>query len=243
MRFKLLRRRLTISAPRMAIRSAMPWPFRWAIVAIVLGFCAAIGLWAFEFGKDIAGLEKGSKEELMRLRSDLTEARAELVKAKQERDHAQSIANTADTRITTERASHESLLAQLKQLEADNRALRDDLGFFEKLIPASGGDGLAIRSLQADLQNGNQLKWQVLVIQSGKNPAEFNGRLEVAFTGFLDGKPWAANLSATDVPAVKVKQYGRMEGTFDIPAQVAVKGMSAKVMDGTVIKATQSIKL
>ena len=35
MRFKLLRRRLTISAPRMAVRSAMPWPLRWAGVAIV----------------------------------------------------------------------------------------------------------------------------------------------------------------------------------------------------------------
>ena len=242
MRFKLLRRRLTISAPRMAIRSAMPWPFRWAIVAIVLGFCAAIGLWAFEFGKDIAGLEKGSKEELLRVRTELTEVRTELAKVKQERDHAQSIANTADTLVTAERASHQSLLAQLKQLEADNRTLRDDLGFFEKLIPSAGADGLAIRSLQADLQNGNKLKWQVLVIQSGKNPAEFNGRLEVAFTGLLDGKPWTANLAA-DAPAIKVKQYGRMEGTFDIPAQVVVKGMSAKVMDGTLVKATQSIKL
>lgn len=242
MRFKLLRRRLTISAPRMAIRSAMPWPFRWAIVAIVLGFCAAIGLWAFEFGKDIAGLEKGSKEEMLRLRTELTDARAELAKAKADRDHAQSIANTADTLVTAEKASHESLLAQLKQLEADNRTLRDDLGFFEKLIPSAGVDGLAIRSLQADLIGSNKLKWQVMVIQSGKNPPEFNGRLEVSFSGLLNGKPWMATL-AGDPPAVKVKQYGRMDGEFEVPAQVVVKGMSAKVMDGTVVKATQSIKL
>jgi hypothetical protein len=242
MRFKLLRRRLTISAPRMAIRSAMPWPFRWAIFAIVLGFCAAIGLWAFEFGKDIAGLEKGSKEEMLRLRTELTDARAELVKVKQEREHAQSIANTADTLVTAEKASHESLLGQLKQLEADNRTLRDDLGFFEKLIPSAGVDGLAIRSLQADLQNGGKLKWQVLVIQSGKNPPEFNGRLEVAFSGQMDGKPWTATV-AGDPPSIKVKQYGRMEGTFDVPPLVVVKGMSAKVMDGATVKATQSIKL
>ena len=242
MRFKLLRRRLTISAPRMSVRSAMPWPFRWAIVAIVLGFCAAIGLWAFEFGKDIAGLEKGSKEEMQRLRIELTEARAELVKVKQEREHAQSIANTADTLVTAEKASHESLLAQLKQLEGDNRTLRDDLGFFEKLIPAAGADGLAIRSLQADMLGNGKLKWQVLVIQSGKNPPEFNGRLEVSFSGLLNGKPWTTALSG-DTPAIKVKQYGRMDGEFEVPAQVVVKGMSAKVMDGTVVKATQSIKL
>lgn len=242
MRFKLLRRRLTISAPRMAIRSAMPWPFRWAIVAIVLGFCAAIGLWAFEFGKDIAGLEKGSNEELLRLRTELRDVRSELTTAKQERDGAQSIANTADTLVTTEKASHKSLLAQLKQLEADNRALREDLGFFEKLIPPAGVDGLAIRSLQADLLPGGKLKWQVLVIQAGKNPAEFNGRLDVSFSGLLDGKPWTADL-AGDGPAIKVRQYGRMEGAFDIPAKAVVQGMSAKVLDGTVVRATQSIKL
>ena len=113
MRFRLLRRRLTISAPRMSVRSALPWPFRWAMLAIVLGFCSAIGLWAFEFGKDIAGLERGSKEELTLLRAEVTALRAELASAKAERDEAQSVANTADTLVTAEKASHEKLLAQV----------------------------------------------------------------------------------------------------------------------------------
>lgn len=226
----------------MAVRSALPWPFRWAVLAIVFGFCAAIGLWAFEFGKDIAGLEKGSREEVQRLRTELTNVQIELAAARSERDQAQSIANTAGTLVTAEKASQERVLAQVKQLEMESRTLRDDLGFFEKLIPAVGGEGMAIRGLQADLQSGSKLKWQVLVIQSGKNPAEFNGRLEVLFTGVLNGKPWVATLPG-ESPAIKVRQYGRMEGVFDVPAQVAIKGMSAKVMDGAVVKATQSIKL
>jgi hypothetical protein len=242
MRFRLLRRRLTISAPRMAVRSALPWPFRWAILAIVLGFCAAIGLWAFEFGKDIAGLEKGSKEELANMQTELSRVKAELVAVKVERDKAQFVANTADALVTAEKASHESLLAQTKQLELENRSLRDDLGFFEKLIPASGGDGLAIRALQAELSPGGKLKWQVLVIQAGKVQTEFNGRIELSFTGLLNGKPWSANLPGQP-PAIKVRQYGRVGGDFELPAQVVVKGVSAKVMDGTVARATQSIKL
>ena len=242
MRFRLLRRRLTISAPRMAVRSALPWPFRWAILAIVLGFCAAIGLWAFEFGKDIAGLEKGSKEELANMQTELSRVKAELVAVKVERDKAQFVANTADALVTAEKASHESLLAQTKQLELENRSLRDDLGFFEKLIPASGGDGLAIRALQAELSPGGKLKWQVLVIQAGKAQTEFNGRIELSFTGLLNGKPWSANLPGQP-PAIKVRQYGRVGGDFELPAQVVVKGVSAKVMDGTVARATQSIKL
>src|SRR5205085_2997140 len=63
MRFKLLRRRLTISAPRMKVRSAMPWPVQWAAAAVVLGFCGAISLWAFEKGKALAGVDHGSGEE------------------------------------------------------------------------------------------------------------------------------------------------------------------------------------
>lgn len=226
----------------MSVRSALPWPFRWAVLAIVLGFCAAIGLWAFEFGKDIAGLERGSKEELMQLRTTVTDLRTELDKVKIERDQAQSIANTAGTLVTAEKASYEKLAAQVKQLETDNRSLRDDLGFFEKLIPSSAAEGVAIRGLQAELQSPTALKWQVLVIQTNKNAAEFNGRLELIFTGVLSGKPWSATLAAGPQD-IKVRQYGRVEGLFEVPAQVVVKGVLAKVTEGTAVRSTQSIKL
>jgi DNA-binding protein YbaB len=224
----------------MAVRSAMPWPLRWAVVAIVFGFCASIGLWAFEFGKDIAGLDQGSKAEMVRLRTQVTELQSELEKAREDRDKAQSIANTAGTLVTVEKAAQEKVLQQLKQLEADNRTLKDDLGFFEKLIPSSGVDGVAIRGLQAELQNDVGLKWQILVIQASKNAAEFNGKIELTFTGQLAGKPWTATLPQQ---VVKVRQYGRLEGVFEVPAQVVVKGVSARILEGTAVRATQSIKL
>lgn len=242
MRLRLLRRRLTISAPHMAVRSALPWPFRWAVLAIVFGFCAAIGLWAFEFGKDIAGLERGSKDELVRLQTAMFDLQAELAKTKEERDQAQSIANTAGTLVTAEKASHEQLLLQVKQIEAENRSLRDDLGFFEKLIPASGTGSVSIRGLQAELQNGTSVKWQVLVIQASRNAVEFNGNLDLTFTGLQNGKPWSASLPSGP-QAIKLKQYGRLEGVLELPPQVVVKGVSAKVLDGNTVKATQAIKL
>ena len=242
MRFRLLRRRLTISAPRMSVRSALPWPFRWAVVAIVLGFCAAIGLWAFEFGKDIAGLEKGYKAELLRLRAEVLSLHQELDKAKELRDQAQSIANTAGTLLTTEKAAQQQWVAQAQQLELDNRRLRDDLGFFEKLIPTSGGDGVAIRGVQAELTGASTVKWQVLVIQASKNAPEFTGRLELSFSGMLNGRPWVGALPEGP-RAVAVRQYGRFDGEFELPAQVVLKLVSAKVSDALGVKSTQSIKL
>jgi len=34
-----------------------------------------------------------------------------------------------------------------------------------------------------------------------------------------------------------------LEGVFEVPAQVVVKGVSARVLEGTAVRATQSIKL
>lgn len=242
MRLRLLLRRMTISAPRMAVRSSLAWPFRWAMGAVVLGFSAALALWAFEFGKDIAGLEKGSKKEMLRLRSDLDTVQAELATVKAERDQAQAVANTADTLVTAEKTSREHLMMQVKQLEADNHALRADLGFFEKLIPVAGGDGVSIRGLQVDLKDGSKVKWQALVMQAGKNVVEFRGRLELSFVGTANGKPWVASLREGGV-AIRVRQHVRLEGEIDLPAQTVVKSVSATVMDGSVVKATQSISL
>jgi hypothetical protein len=242
MRLRLLRRRLTISAPRMAVRSALPWPFRWAVVAIVLGFCAAIALWAFEFGKDIAGIDDGRIQELARLQGEVVSLNQQLDSMKEERDKALSAANTSTTLMTTERAAQERLSALNKQLETENRKLRDDLGFFEKLIPTVGTEALAIRGLQAEVQNGRQVKWQVLVIQPLKNAPEFTGRLELSFSGLQGGKPWVSNLPG-GAQTIKLRQYARAEGMFELPPQTVLKGVSVKVMDGTVTKAVQSIKL
>jgi hypothetical protein len=219
----------------MAVRSAMPWPLRWAGVAIVLGFCGAIGLWAFELGKNLAGLEVAAKEELLRLR-------AEVAQLRDDREKAQSVVNTSASLITAERAAMDRLAAQIRSLEAENRALRADLGFFEKLIPSGRGEAVAIRGLQAEVLAGAQLRWQVLVLQPSKNAPEFRGKLELVVSGNLDGKPWMMALPGGALP-LHFRQYRRMEGMLDLPPEVEVKNVSAKVVDGAATRAVQSIAL
>ena len=183
MRLRFWRRRLTVSAPRMMVRSALPWPLRWLTGAIVLGFSAAVALWAFEFGKDIAGLDRNARDELERLRTEVVGLREELASRS-------AVDHTAESRLTIERALQDQLRVQIRQLEADNQSLRNDLGFFERLIPA-GGDALAIRGLQAERLSDTQWRWQVLMMQAARNAPDFKGALEITFTGTLDGKPWA----------------------------------------------------
>ena len=242
MRLKLLLRRLTVSAPRMAVRSALPWPLRWLALAVVAGFCAAIGLWAFEFGKDIAGLDHHSTQQWQTLQAETAALRSQLLQAQQQRDKAQSVANTADTELTTQKVTQERLSQQIQQLQADNQRLRDDLGFFERLIPSAGGEGVAIRSLQVDPRQGNSVRWQVLLLQPRKNAPEFHGQLELTFSGQLGGKPWSAQLPAGAL-SVTLTQYGRFEGTFEIPPQVVLRSVSARLLEDSRVRSSQTAKV
>ena len=235
MKFRLFHRRLTISSPRMSVRSGLPWPVRWMLGAVVLGFSAAIALWAFEFGKGIAGLDSHSKEELQLLRAEVGVLRAD-------KEKAQSIANTSGSLLTAEKAAQEKMAGQIRLLETDTLALRDDLGFFEKLLPAAGADGVSIRSLQAEKLSATQLKWQVLVIQPVKGAPDFNGKLDMTINGILAGKPWMVNLPG-GAQVLQFKQYRRIDGVLDLPPQAVVQTITAKVLEGTVTRSVQTFKL
>jgi hypothetical protein len=223
MRWKLLRRRLSISAPRMIVRSHLPWPLRWAVGALALGFSAALALWAFELGKSLAGLDRSAKVEL-------TELREEVSRLRSEREGAQSIANTAESLLKAERAAQDKLVQQIKQLETENVSLKADLGFFERLLPASTSEGLNVRGLRADIPSAGQLRFQVLVMQIGKSLPEFAGRYEIVLSGSLAGRAWTLAQPGGPKP-LRVKQSLRLEGTIDVPADAVVKQVQLKVTD------------
>ena len=239
MRFKLLRRRLSISAPRMIVRSHLPWPLRWAVYALALGISAAIALWAFEFSRDIAGLEHGSREDVSRLRAELDTLR-------EQSERAQAIANTADSLLKAEKAAQERLAAQLKHAEAENLSLKADLGFFERLLPVAGGgvsEVVAVRGFQVEPASPNQLRYQLLVMQNGRPSVPFDGRYDLVLSGLLDGKPWTGGLPNGSLP-LQVKQYARIEGRIDHPPGAVVKTVQVRVLDGSgAVKASQSAKL
>lgn len=236
MRWKLLRRRLSVNAPRMIVRSHLPWPLRWVLIALVFGFSASLALWAFEFGKDIAGLDHDAKAELNKLRVDVASLQGE-------REKALSVANTAEGLLKAEKVAQEKLIQQLRQTESENLSLKNDLGFFERLLPTSANEGLAVRGLQAQSDAPGRVKYLLLLMQAGKTLPEFQGRCEVSLAGTLDGKPWSG--TAPGGPqTIHLKQTLRLEGMIDYPTQAVVKTVSVRVTDSNgVVKATATAKI
>jgi len=239
MRWRLIRRRLSISSPHMAVRSHLPWPLRWAVIALMLGFSAALALWAFEVGRNIAGLNHDApqaKEAMAQLSLQLSEVR-------RDRDAAQSVANSADSLLKAERVTQQRLAEQVKALEAENLALKDDLGFFERLLPASG-DGLSVRGLQVESPGPGQWRFQLLIMQQGgRTQSEFKGRVELRLSGLQDGKPWADTQAAFQ-QVLSFKQYRRVEGLMASPVRTVVKQVQVRVVDEAgLLRASQVLQL
>jgi len=220
----------------MIVRSHAPWPLRWAMVALALGFSAALALWAFEFGKGIAGLDRGARIVPSALDGDIERLR-------NERDKAQSIANTAESLLMAERTSLERLASQVRALEAENLALKGDLGFFERLLPTGGKGSLVVRGAQAEVIGAGQLRFQLLVMQKGKSPSEFKGRYELSLRGRMDGKSWMQAAPGGGRP-LQFRQYQRVDGLLDFPEPAVVESVHVRVVDGQgSVRASQDIQL
>ncbi len=221
----------------MIVRRQLPWPLRWAVAALMFGFSAALALWAFEFGKTISGLSRGNDpQEVARLRDEVALLRSE-------RDKAQGIGDTAESLLKSERVTLERLAAQIKALEVENLALKDDLGFFQHLLPAGAGDSLSVRGLQAEMSAPGQMRFQLILMQGGRSVPEFKGRYELILSGSMDGRPWTQAMPG-GARNLSLKHYRRVEGVIDVPPQAVIKAVQVRVTDASgAVRAQQSLKL
>src|SRR2546421_4012595 len=102
-RFWKLRQRFGIAAPRVAIRSDIPWYWRWVGIALLLGISAASAAWIYDAGRRFAGFDHGEvHEELDRTKRELLAARSEL-------ERLRAIANASDPRLSIERTAQQKL--------------------------------------------------------------------------------------------------------------------------------------
>lgn len=217
----------------MAVRSSLAWPLRWLLGAVVLGFSAALTLWAFEFGKEIAGLEQDTRGQLLQLREEHQKLLSEMAELR-------TVANTADSLLLAERSAQEQLKLRLRLLEDENARLSADLAFFEQLIPGTGSGAVHVRGLRVrrDVEGG--LTWQLLLMQSERQPTEITGQMYLQLAGMLEGRPWRM-----DVPPqpLSMRQHLRMEGRLDLPAQVVLKTATVRLMQGATEVAFHTQKL
>jgi hypothetical protein len=145
-KWKLFMRKMSVSAPRVTVRSAMPNWLRALLGFVVLAAAAAAGVATYEYGRQFAGPDRRDLQaDIERLNSRVRELTAE-------RDRFAALAAAHDSQLKVERAAQEQLLKQAADLETEASRLREDLAFFESLLPAAAGapkgTGVVIRSFR-----------------------------------------------------------------------------------------------
>lgn len=242
MKLRLWRRRMSVSSPKLAIKTQMSWPLR-LILAILAALVGAGAMWIYLSGQHGGGSQPDNSHEQLAIYKERVE------KLTAEHDKLSTTANAAESQLNIERSAQKQLAAQVKSLEAENTRLKEDLAFFESLLPnATGPAGVSIRRLKVDQISPNQLRYRLLIMQGGKGDRRFTGSLQLALTTLQDGKS-AMMTFPTGTPGEQEKfklnfmHYQRVEGVLTLPEGVATKLVQARVLENGQVRAQLSANL
>jgi hypothetical protein len=238
---KLWLRRWSISAPRMTIKNHLPWPLRAVFIAIVVGLGGAMAMWAYDLGRSFTGFKPGATT------AQLAEVQEQLKQVSAERDKFQTTVNAAESQLNIEQSLQAQLSRQIKTLESENVKLKEDLAFFESLLPTDTGvQGITIRRLKAEMLEPTQLRYRLLLMQGGKGASDFNGNYQLLVTLVQEGKSAMMTFPKADEAdkfRLSFKHYQRVEGEIAIPTGAIVKSVQIKVLEKGALRAQQSANL
>jgi len=235
---------LSVSGPRVAVRTQLPWPLRALLAFIALSLAFAAGLASSEFVRGFGEMERAAQG------AELEGLRAQLAQVVAERDREAAAAVNWESRLKVEQSAQEQVRVQVKTLEDENARLKGDLAFFESLLPTpASAKGVVIRSfrVQADSEP-NSMRYRLLVQQSGKPERDFVG--EVTLTVNLQDGDRAAVVRLPDPsmptagPApLSFRHYQRLEGIFPVPAGAIVRSVLVRIHSDGETRAQQTFTM
>jgi hypothetical protein len=239
-----LRGRFGISAPRVAIRTHLPWYWRALSIVVLSGLSLALAGWIYDAGQRFAGFHQGDSEH------EIAAMRERLAKLESELEGTRKVANSSESRLRIESTSLERLTAQIRSLEEENTRLKADLATFESLAGGQvGNTGLAISRLQIVPGGGGEYRYRLLLAQTGdKKDKEFNGMIQFIATVQQGKETVMIQIPAAGDPAasqyqVHFRYFRRLEGTFKLAAEDRVLRVEARLIQDGAVKASQSVVL
>jgi hypothetical protein len=246
MRWKLWMRNMSVSAPRVTVRSTLPWPLRALLGFLAAALAAAAGVAIYEYGRDFAGPDRRE------LAAQIEQLATQLRETAAERDRGTALANSYEGELKVERAAQEQLMQQVRALEDEATRLKADLAFYDSLLPAGKSDkGIVIRSFRLQPEDESQrIRFRLLIQQSGKSDRDFVGsvKMEVKFTqkagSFIYEIPESdATPERAKAFELSFRHYQRLEGTFTLPTGAVARSVLVRVLAAGETQTQQSFPL
>lgn len=242
MKVRLWLRQRSLSASHLTIRRRLSWPMRSSLLLLAIAGIGGVAFGGYDLGRHDAAPVIASRPATV---VPLPAGRAGL-------DQVSVAASVAESQIRIERSTQQQLAAQVKALETENGKLKEDLAFFESLLPVDKTiGGVSIRRLAADVAGPNQLRYRLVVMRGGKAAQDFTGTLQLAVTVLQNGKsaimifPEVGTHDPADMEKFQLafKRYQRVEGLLTLPDGAAMKSMQVRVFEKGQLRAQQTTVL
>lgn len=241
------RGRFGISAPRVAVRTHVPWYWRVLSVVVILAVSLALAAWIYDAGRRFAGFERSETEQ------ELEAMKAKTAEIEKELSRLRSIADASESKLQIEYTAQQQLTSQVKLLEEENTRLKEDMSVFENLALAEGQEGsISINQLRLEPGGGgkaNLYRYRMLVaMQGSKKDSEFKGNLQLVLNTQQEGKNVMILLpsqSDSNSPQYNIsfKRFRHVEGTFLIPSGARIKNVEVRLLQGSAVRASKSLAL
>lgn len=230
LRLRRFRRRFGIAAPKVVVRSPLPW--RWlALPALLLLLLMGMVGWLV-----------AQRNEAGMLGQELEGLRQQLLIQGDELNLLRSTAGTGQNAVSIERATQQQLLGRIQSLEAQNAALKEDILLFERLMPVAGDSAsVRIENFRVVQEASAHYRYRLLVaFQPDRQNTDFRGRLQLVIDYLHSGKAWQLLLpekqNGSAEYLLETKHFLRREGLFELPEGAVLQRVEARVLQGDTLK-------
>jgi len=247
-RLSKLRQRFGIAAPKVSVRTHVPWYLRWLGLAAMFLLSLALAAWMWDAGRRFAGFDRSEVEQ------ELAAARGDLAKLREELERMRALANAADSKVAIERTAQQRLAQQMKGLEQENARVREELALFESMLSSDAAAAAPLTVLRFKVEPDvlpGEFRYRLLLLAAGpRRGREFQGRLELAVSLTEDGRSAIITLpgqaeSESSAFRLAFKHFQRIDGSFRVSPKARVGSVQLRVYESGSAepKVTQSATL
>jgi hypothetical protein len=219
-----------IGSSRMAIRSQLAWYWRWLLNLLMMALVGTVVWWLVQNSYRITGFDI---DEVKQKLASLTEENRVM---KLDLEVARTTLNERDRQLQIERAAQGELARSVAQLQEENAALKEDLGFLRNIMSSGATpEGLGVSNLKVEREGKtNEYRYRMLLTQGGQRKQDFKGKVQIVARVLKDGT--TTTMSFPDTPptdttgSFEFRFYQKVEGRFAIPEGAALKGLDVRVL-------------
>jgi hypothetical protein len=210
-----------------------------------MALVATVVWWLVENSHRITGFN--SDEARQRLASLTDENRV----LKRDLEAAKTAVTERDRQLQIDQASQSELARNVSQLQEENAALKEDLGFLRNVMSSGATpEGIGVSNLKVEPEGrAGQYRYRMLLTQGGQRKQDFKGRVQVVAKA-LQG----TNVNSFTFPnaaegenelVVDFRFYQKVEGQFRLPDDALLKSVEVRIlaMPGGQVKLSRTLNL